>query len=91
MKAACLNLISELNKSPSALDEANAHLRYIARTFVYAQRARHEADYDGSRKWTRTQVIEGIETVAEAFARWKRIRQTEEAQRFLFTLLVKGR
>ncbi len=60
-------------------------------TFVEMLQHRHFADYDGSRKWSRTDVLEKIESVEAAFQSWREIRDEHEAQKFLVTLLLKER
>lgn len=67
------------------------HLHLIAKTFVTMQQWRHAADYDGSRHWTRTQALESVDLVAEAFQSWKAIRNEPVAQDFLVTLLLRKR
>ena len=67
------------------------HLQPIANTFVLMLQHRHSADYDGDTKWSRTDVLEKIESVEAAFASWREIRDEHEAQNFLVTLLLKVR
>ena len=50
---------------------------------------RHTADYDGDAKWTRTDVLNKIQAVEDAFESWKEIQNEHEAQNFLVTLLLK--
>jgi hypothetical protein len=67
------------------------HIQLIANTFVLMLQHRHSADYDGATKWSRTDVLEKIESVEAAFASWREIRDEHEAQNFLVTLLLKER
>jgi uncharacterized protein (UPF0332 family) len=67
------------------------HLHLVANTFVLMLQHRHSADYDGSVKWTRTEVLEKIQSVEDAFESWNEIRDEHEAQNFLVTLLLKER
>ena len=67
------------------------HLYLVAETFSKMQQRRHEADYDGSIKWTRTQTLEEVDSVEAAFQSWKAIRNEPAAQDFLVTLLLKKR
>jgi uncharacterized protein (UPF0332 family) len=67
------------------------HLHRIANTFVEMLQHRHTADYDSSTKWSRTDVLEKIESVEAAFKSWREIRHEHEAQNFLVTLLLKKR
>jgi hypothetical protein len=66
-------------------------LHLIANTFVLMLQHRHTADYDSSVKWSRTDVLEKIESVEAAFQSWQRIRAEDDAQHFLATLLLRER
>ena len=72
-------------------DDVSMHLSVIASTFVKMLQDRHAADYDGSRVWSRTEAIERIDSVKEAFQSWVAIRDEPDAQNFLVTLLLKDR
>jgi hypothetical protein len=65
-----------------------SHLRLISNTFVLMLQHRHTADYDSSVRWTRTDVLEKIESVEAAFQSWREIRDQHDAQDFLVTLLL---
>ncbi len=67
------------------------HLHAIANTFVDMLQQRITADYNGAIKWSRTDVLEKIESVEAAFQSWREIRDEHEAQNFLVTLLLKER
>jgi hypothetical protein len=67
------------------------HVHLIAETFTVLQQLRHDADYDGSVKWTRTSTLAGVEAVEKAFQSWQAIREQPAAQDFLVTLLLKKR
>ena len=67
------------------------HLHAITNTFVNMLQHRHTADYNGAVKWSRTDVLEKIESVEAAFQSWREIRDEHEAQNFLVTLLLKER
>lgn len=64
------------------------HLRVVANTFIELQQYRHRADYDSSKNWTRTEVLEHIELAAGAFDSWKAIAKEPIAEDFLLQLLV---
>lgn len=66
-------------------------LRRVANAFVYLQRDRHDADYDGSLQLTRTQVLAKIALVERAFSSWRAVRNEDIAQDYLLSLLVKDR
>lgn len=67
------------------------HLNVIAETFVQMYQQRQIADYDNSRKWGRTDVLQKIDSVESAFQSWDEIRNEGDAQNFLVTLLLKER
>src|SRR5579883_3428631 len=48
-------------------------LRLVADSFVKLQQARHTADYDNSRVWSRTQVREMVLLAKDAVAAWSDI------------------
>lgn len=66
-------------------------LRLVAYTFVRLQEERHEADYDLTLSYTRTEAIELVLLAETAFGVWKRIRRTDEANVFLTALLLHSR
>ena len=66
-------------------------LQFVASTFVQLQEARHDADYNLSRTFSRVDVDALVTQAQTAFARWKAIRGTDEANAFLVALLVRGR
>lgn len=59
----------------------------IATAFVELQQ-HPTADYDNSKKWTRTEVLEQIESAQAAFDCWSVISHEEIAQDFLLQLMV---
>jgi hypothetical protein len=62
-------------------------LKTVADSFVTLQQARHTADYDNSKVWSRTQVYETIAQAQDAMTAWMVIRETEIAQDYLFDLM----
>jgi len=64
------------------------HLRTVANTFIQLQQFRHTADYDNSKKWTRTEVLAHIELAVAAFDSWNAIAREPIAEDFLLQLLV---
>ncbi len=63
-------------------------LRSVAKTFVLLQEARHSADYDNVRIWSRLEVREKIAQVKRAFLQWDGIRTHPAANEYLLSLLV---
>ncbi len=69
--------------------EVARNLRRVAQSFIDAQGARHDADYDTAAEWTPFTVFAQIDTVERAFAAWSAIRETPEAQAFLVSMLAR--
>jgi hypothetical protein len=63
-------------------------LRLVADSFVKLQQARHTADYDTSKVWSRTQVWEMILLAKDAIAAWSDIQEQETAQDYLLDLIA---
>ena len=98
MKAACERKLTDLNtimsKRPPPLVSQRAvaqHLHTVVSTFIEAQQQRHTADYDNSKRWTRTEVLTQIAGVTRAFESWHKIRNEDLAQDYLVYLLVRER
>ena len=60
----------------------------VAAAFKELQQARHEADNDLNRRFTRAEVLDLINTTDQAFRNWRRVRGTIQADTFLTGLLV---
>ncbi len=86
-----LNELFKTRPAPGRALDVLRHLHLIADTFADMQDHRHNADYNGEIEWSRTDVLEKIESVEDAFRSWKEIRDEHEAQDFLVTLLLKER
>ena len=84
MKNAC-------TKGSCRAKDANADLKAIAEAFVNLQQARHFADYDYAKVFTRVEALTHINTARTAFERWGRIRGKDFAQDFLLALFVADR
>ena len=65
-----------------------SELRRLATTFVDLQQARHEADYDPARKFTRSEVLDLVGRVEQAFKDWSTIKNGLQADVFLTGLLA---
>jgi hypothetical protein len=61
----------------------------VADAFIDLQEARHDADYDVARTWTRNDVIGLVDLADEAFTQWRLIRKTVPADVFLVALLAR--
>jgi uncharacterized protein (UPF0332 family) len=86
-RAECRGLLARRPVLPAAQVASLRHLHHVSHTFVEAQQRRHSADYDNSKKWTRTEVSIQIDAIQQAFARWKAIRDQSVAQDYLLSLL----
>jgi uncharacterized protein (UPF0332 family) len=82
---------SRLVSRPLPVDPAQvpvaADVRLVADSFVKLQQARHTADYDNSKVWSRTQVYELISLAEDAKGAWLKIREEELAQDYLLDLI----
>jgi hypothetical protein len=85
-----LNAYFKSRPAPGHNLDVLKNLQVITNTFVEMLQHRHTADYDGSAKWSRTDVLEKIESVEAAFLSWREIRDEHEAQNFLVTLFAQG-
>lgn len=62
----------------------------LARTFVDLQQARHEADYDLARRFTRREALNLANRADRAMTAWRGLRKTAQADTFLTGLLAFG-
>ena len=62
----------------------------VARALVELQEARHKADYDTARRFTRREVLDLVGQAELAFADWNRVRGSIQADTFLTGLLAFG-
>lgn len=60
----------------------------LAAAFQELQQARHEADYDLARRFTRSEVLLLIDLTQQAFDDWQSVRGTLQADTFLAGLLT---
>jgi uncharacterized protein (UPF0332 family) len=66
-------------------------LRYVAGAFVNLQQARHEADYNLAKSFSRAEARSLIVQAELAFQNWKAIRTNGFAELYLFCLLLHDR
>ncbi len=59
-----------------------------AQAFVTLQQARHEADYDIAKAFTRSDALTLIDRAEEAFSRWQSVRKEDCARLFLASFLA---
>ena len=60
----------------------------VATTFGDLQQARHEADYDLGRRFSRAEVLHLIDRTEQAFDNWHAVRGSIQAEAFLTGLLA---
>jgi len=60
----------------------------VAQAFVDLQQARHEADYDTARRFTRAEAIDLVDQCDQAFANWQTVRGKPSAEAFMVGLLA---
>ena len=73
--------------SPGQQLDCMREMRQVTKAFIESQQFRHAADYDNSMQWTRTDVLKLIASVTAAFKSWQAIREHDDAQAFLISLL----
>jgi hypothetical protein len=64
------------------------HLVRVLETFVDLQEARHQADYDLAKVWTRLDAVSHVEAARQAFQDWATVRKTPNASVFMAALLL---
>jgi hypothetical protein len=60
----------------------------FAAAFIDLQQARHEADYDTSRRFTRGECLDLVGQAEQAFIGWAVVRRTLPADVFLVAMLA---
>ena len=58
-------------------------VKAVANAFVSLQQARHEADYDLSRTFSRNEALLFVQTARDAFYAWEGVRKTDDARLYL--------
>lgn len=90
MKQACRAFSGTLPASVAPLlpSPVSADLRVVADAFILLQDARHEADYNVARRFTRQRADTLVSLAENAFAAYGRVQNTREAKVFLISLLL---
>ncbi len=68
---------------PGGAYKTPADLKTVADAFVTLQKARHEADYDLARKFTRREALDLVRKARDAFQAWKQVKGRDEARVYL--------
>ena len=63
----------------------------VAETFVELQDARHEADYDHARAWTRQEALDLVRRTEQALTAWEKAKGSRDGCTFLVALLARSR
>lgn len=66
-------------------------LREVANAFVQLQEYRHTADYDNTKKWSRTETLAQIDLAEQLFQNWRTIKNEKIGQDYLLSRLIKER
>jgi hypothetical protein len=80
------NLPDEIK--PLIIEPLQQEFSIVAETFVQLQEDRHMADYDFSKQFARTDVLIKIDMVDQAFAAWRVVRRSSNANAFLAAMLL---
>ena len=67
---------------------SGVQLKNIAHTFVLLQEKRHTADYDNSKQWSRSDVLNVLTLATDAFTAWRAISAQDAAQDYLLQLFL---
>ena len=60
----------------------------VANAFIKLQEARHDADYNRARRFTRQETLDLVDQADQAFRDWSQVRNTLQADTFLTALLA---
>jgi hypothetical protein len=63
-------------------------LNTVAHNFIQLQQHRHTADYDISKQWSRTDVLNVRTLATDAFTAWRAISTQDAAQGYLLQLFL---
>ena len=66
-------------------------LRLVAKAFADLQDWRHIADYDNATFWNPLETINAVARANSAFTAWNDIKNTDVAQDYLVSLLIRPR
>src|SRR5712691_4729206 len=78
MKAICDEVLKSVKGGGSVPPELNT----VAHNFIQLQQHRHTADYDNSKQWSRTDVLNVLNLATDAFNAWLAISTQDAAQDF---------
>jgi uncharacterized protein (UPF0332 family) len=84
MKGICDEVLKSVKSAGHDLPE----LSTVANVFIQLQQHRETADYDNSRQWSRTEVLNVLTLATDAFSAWHSISTQDAAQDFLLQLFL---
>jgi|ERR1700733_11524186 len=84
MKGICDEVLKSVKGGSSLPPELNT----VAHNFIQLQQHRHTADYDNSKQWSRTDVLNVLTLATDAFTAWLAISGQDAAQDFLLQLFL---
>jgi hypothetical protein len=84
MKGICDDVLRTVKSGGSVSPELNT----VAQNFIQLQQHRHTADYDNSKQWSRTDVLNVLTLATDAFAAWRVISTQDAAQDYLLQLFL---
>lgn len=84
MKAICDGVLNTVKSGGDVPPELNT----VAHNFIQLQQHRHTADYDNSKQWSRTDVLNVLTLATDAFTAWRAISTQDTAQDYLLQLFL---
>src|SRR5258708_24269156 len=84
MKGICDGVLKRVKSGGSVPPELNT----VAHNFIQLQQHRETADYDNSKQWSRTEVLNVLTLATDAFYAWHEISTQDAAQDYLLQLFL---
>lgn len=84
MKGICDDVLKAVKSGAPLPPELNT----VADAFIQLQQHRHTADYDNSKQWSRSDVVNVLTLATGAFAAWRAISTQDAAQDYLLQLFL---
>ena len=84
MKSICDDVL----KTAKSGGDVPSELYTVAQSFIQLQQHRNTADYDNSKQWSRTDVLNALTLATDAFNAWMEIRDQAVAQDYLLQLFL---
>jgi uncharacterized protein (UPF0332 family) len=84
MKAICDDVLKTVKSGGDVPPELNT----VAHNFIQLQQHRYTADYDNSKQWSRTDVLNVLTLARDAFTAWRAISTQDAAQDYLLQLFL---